>query len=473
MEATLCLLSCALLAAQQPANRTEWLLTPRLNRGQELVYRGSFDEEVLGKGVQFKRGYRLENRVFVLDSPARGLDVAILTVLKLKSAQPVRGEEAAPSSVRLELARVDLQGKLTADPGVSLTLPVNGPATLEPGVFLEIPRGRVRGEETWDITETGRPPCTWKAVGTEVIAGTNCIKLDGSQQSDDWEHPRADQTAWRRREVVWMASRLGVAYRVERILERREPARQEPTQRSVLRYELESTLQYPGQLFEDRRREILQARAFSEAILPLLPNPAKHGPRPFDTVEAKIKHHLENQPPTPYREAIIQVRRRVEAARRGDPAPTPPPDAPPAATVARLGEKAPDFVTTNLLTRESARLRRYLGKPVLMVFYSPTSTTVEEVLGFAQRLQDAHRDAVAVLCFAVSDDTVRVKKQCEEMGLRLPVLSGKGLRLTYTVEDTPKLIVLDPAGVVRASFAGWGPETPGGVREEIKRWLRK
>src|SRR5205085_1446607 len=141
-------------------------------------------------------------------------------------------------------------------------------------------------------------------------------KFEGVQQSDDWDRPRADRTAWRRLDVVWMMPKIGVAFRVERTLERREPARQEPSQRSVVRYELESTLQYPGQLFEDRRREILQARSFYESVLPLLPAPGRYPPRTFDAVLARINNHLESQPPTPYRDAIIQVRRRVEAARR-------------------------------------------------------------------------------------------------------------------------------------------------------------
>src|SRR5262249_47010304 len=98
---------------------------------------------------------------------------------------------------------------------------------------------------------------------------------------------------------------------------------------------------------------------------------------------------------------------------------------------------------------------------------------VEEVLRFTQSLQEAHRDSVVVLGLAISDDVALVRKQHEDMHLSFPILSGKGLRLTYAVEDTPKLLVLDPAGVLRASFAGWGPETPGGVREEIKRWLQK
>src|SRR5437762_13746057 len=100
MEA-ICLLGCALALGQSPPN-PEWLLMPRLARGQELVYRGSFTEEVRGPGVQFQRAYRLESRAFVLDTPARGYDVAFLTTLKARSPQPGRGDDNAPGSVRLE-----------------------------------------------------------------------------------------------------------------------------------------------------------------------------------------------------------------------------------------------------------------------------------------------------------------------------------------------------------------------------------
>ena len=57
---------------------------------------------------------------------------------------------------------------------------------------------------------------------------------------------------------------------MERVIERREPGHDDPTYKSVLRYELEEPMQYPGRLYEERQREIVQAHAFAEAAAPLL-----------------------------------------------------------------------------------------------------------------------------------------------------------------------------------------------------------
>jgi hypothetical protein len=473
MVANFCLLTCALLAAQPP-DHSEWLWLPRLSRGQELVYRGSFTEEALGKGVQFSHTYRVENRILVLETPPRGFDVAFYTVLKLRTPRLERGTEPEPTSVRLELARVDLQGRITGDAGVALTVPLDGPATIECGVFVEVPTGRMGGKQPWQVAEVNRPVHVWKILGTELINGTRCLKLEGVQQASDWEKPRGDRASWRRRDVVWLAPHLGVAYKVERTIERKEPAHRDVTQRSLVQYELQSNLQYPGQLFEDRRREILQAHNFYDSVAPLLPNPTKVGARPFEAVLAKITHYLDNQPPTPYREAVLQVKRRVEAARRGE--------SPPLAlqeeavhenAVAVMGQRAPDFIVTNLLTKDSERLHAWIGRPILMVFYSPGSVTANELLTFAQRLQDKHGRQLYVLAFAVSDDTEAIRKQWRELRLGIPILSGKGMRQSYAVEATPKLVILDAEGVVRGSYVGWGPETPETVREEIRRWLSR
>jgi peroxiredoxin len=455
------------------ADRTEWQVFPRLSRGQELVYKGTFTEETVGKGVQFSRSYRLDSLVFVLDTPPRGLDVAFHTTFKLRTARPTGMEEPKPASVRLELVKVDVQGRLTADPTLSLLAPLDGPATVETGAFVEIPRGRVKLNQSWEVSEEGRPVRTWKVLGTEAINGISYLKLEGVQQSPDWEQPRADRMAWRRRDVVWLEPRLGVAYKVERTIERKEPAHRDPSQRLFVQYELQSQIRYPGRFFEDRKREILQVQKFNEAVIPLLPNPTKQGPKTYDALLAKINNHLDNQPPTPYREAILQVKRRVESARRGETPAAVLPDLPGAeATTATTGQRAPDFVTTNLLTRESFRLRRSLGRPILMVFYTPSSLTVREVLRFSQTVQDAHRQGVTVLAFAISDDVEQIRKQQTEFRLSFPILSGKGLRQTYAVDATPKLIVLDGDGVVRGSYVGWGPETGTSVTEELKQWLR-
>jgi hypothetical protein len=325
----------------------------------------------------------------------------------------------------------------------------------------------------WQTLEVGRPACLWKVVGTESINGAIYLKIEGLQQSPDWDRPRADRAAWRRRDLVWVSPGLSVSYRVERTIERREPAHRDPTQRSVTQYELQSSIQYPDQFLQDRQREIVQARKFGEALSPLLSDAAKQGPRAFEAILVKINHHLDTQPPTPYREAVLQVRRRAEAGKRGEspPAPTDDPDGSPP-RVAVLDKKAPDFVATNLLTKELSHLRQWLGRPMLMIFYSPTSLSTADVLRFGQAIQDGHRQQVSVLAFAVSDDLERVQKQAGDLQLSLAILSGKGLRQTYAVDATPKVIVVDGEGTVRGQYVGWGPESAAAVTDELNHWLK-
>jgi peroxiredoxin len=471
MVANLCLLACALVTAQSP-DRGGWQLSPRLSRGQELVYKGAYTEESRGQGVQFSRAYRLESRIFVLDAAASNLNVALYTMLTQRSITPARYSEPAPSSVRLELARVNQEGRVAALGDESFHLPLDGPPTLELGAFIEAPRRLLRLNETWNVADAGRPPETWKLLGTEVVNNTRCLRLEGVQQSDDWNRPRADRSSWRKIEAVWYEPGLGIAYKVERTIEVREPAHALPRQRLITRYELQSSIRYPGQLFEDRRREILQTRKFYEAAAPLFPNPTKYGPRPFEVILAKISQYESNEARTPYREALLQVKHRVEAGRRGDLPPSAPAQDPAQSLTAGVGRRAPDFVVTNLLTKESAHLEQWLGRPILMVFYTPSSATLEEVMRFAQRIQETHSRSITVLGFAVSDDQRLAKKQSKDLELTFPILAGRGLRQNYQVEATPKLVVVDADGIVRDSFVGWGPETNQDVKAEIQRCLR-
>src|SRR5207237_879543 len=107
-------------------------------------------------------------------------------------------------------------------------------------------RRRLNLNETWNVAEAGRPPQTWKLLGTEVVNNTRCLRLQGLQQSDDWDHPRADRASWRKTETVWYEPGLGIAYKVERTIEVREPAHSVPRQRLITRYELQSSIRYPG-----------------------------------------------------------------------------------------------------------------------------------------------------------------------------------------------------------------------------------
>jgi peroxiredoxin len=304
-----------------------------------------------------------------------------------------------------------------------------------------------------------------------MVNGTSCLKVVGVQQSDDWDRPRVDRTAWRRQDTVWLIARLGYASRVERVIELREPARREPSQHSVLRYDLESSLSYPGPLYESRRQEISQAQAFAESAAPLLPAPQRYGQQ-INYLLTRISNHVENQAPTPYREAVLQVRRRVEAARHGDTPPVVAPEAPEERpVVATPGYPAPDFVTTQFTDTQSVRLRHLQGKPVLLLFYNPTALTAEPVLTYAQHMSQAHAGRLTVLPLSILDDAQPALRQRAALGVTLPILSGNGLRISYDVETTPKMILLDGQGILRGSYLGWGRETPAEIAEELKNWL--
>ena len=215
MTATLCLLGCLLAPAQTPdrpapAVRGEWAVAPHLGKAQELVYRGSFTEEADGAGVQFNRAFRIESRVFVLETPPKGADVAFLTILKSRETPEQRRRPAAnrrpsrcgsswPTSIRRAASR--------PSPASSLAVPLEGPPTLECGAFAVVPDGRVAADSTWETAEEGRPMRSWRVVGAEQIDGERCVKLEGVQKSDDWDKPRGDRAAWRRTDTVWLAPR--------------------------------------------------------------------------------------------------------------------------------------------------------------------------------------------------------------------------------------------------------------------------
>jgi peroxiredoxin len=458
------------------ASSGEWLLVPRLNRSQELVYHGTFTEEGRGGRVQFNRSYRLETRILVLDTPPNGADVAVLTLLKHRSdvgrvSNPSPGDSTVVS-VRLERMHVDLQGKITAEPSVNLLVPLDGAPTLECGAFVALPEGRVGVAQEWTALEGDRPPLTWHAIGSEMNAGNNCVKLVGEQKSDDWDHPRGDRSAWRRQETVWLAPHLGLATRLEREIFQREPAQREATQRSKLRLDLESSFVLAGQAGDSRRQEVTQALAFRESLAPYLKQPARYGPH-LSALLRRIDQYLEGQPETPYRPAILQVKRNVEAAQRGETPPEPVTGIRPILTGAAVGQRAPDFIATNFTGGGSAQLRHWMGKPVVLVFYHPASPTAPEVLRFAQQLLAKYPQRINVAGMSISDKADVVRKQHMELGLTYPLLSAGGLRGSFGVASTPKIVLLDGNNIIRGEYLGWaaGGETAREVEEELRHWL--
>jgi hypothetical protein len=453
----------------------EWLLAPRLARAQELVYRGTFTEQAGGPRVHFHRSYRIDLRCFVLDTPPRGAEVALLTTLRSNEPLSEGSREAPARSVRLERLHVDLQGKAGAEPGVSLEVPLDGAPTLEAGFFLEVPNGKARVGQSWDENVADLPPRRWTVTGSETVNSNPCLVVTGLQQSDDWERPRADRGGWRRVDRVWLSSRTGLAVRVERVIEQREPARVEPSQRSILRYDAEPTLFYPGQLADAPRQEIQQVLQFRASAAPWLASPS-HFEKQLEALSRKIDYHLETQPPTPYRPALLTLKAQVAAARRGEAvAVEPPPPSPvtPARppSVATVGQLAPDFVATDLTAPGSGQLGRWKGRPVLLVFYHPESDRAADVLTFCRNLNATYGRYMSVVGLSVVADVKQVRQQRDRLKCTFPVLDGGGLRFSYGVETTPKFVLIDAVGIVRGDYLGWGHETADEILTELRNWL--
>src|SRR5207249_10060524 len=123
--------------------------------------------------------------------------------------------------------------------------------------------------------------------------------------------------------------------------------------------------------------------------------------------------------------------------------------------IAQVGCTAPDSLAAEFGTKELHRPRRFLGAPVLMVFYDPYSKTADELLRFAQMTAASHPDDITVVVFAMSDDADAVRKQRDRLHLTYPLLNGVSLRKSYDVDATPKLMVLDAEGVVPGAYHGW------------------
>ncbi|CAN5296912.1 hypothetical protein BH10PLA2_BH10PLA2_06200 [soil metagenome] len=471
MVANLLFLTCAFLGAQEPATgQTQNLL--RLELGHELVYRGQFLEESLNNPVQFRRSYTIEARILVLDSGPKGLDLAFLTTVK-KVASPGDQRDPGACSVRLELGQVDPTGRVTLTNPRDLLIPLDGPNTFESGVFVEFPEGPLKPQQWWRTGDELRPDRTWRFLGIDEVHGIGCLKVEGVQQSDTWEKPRADRPAWRRKDSIWLSRRWGVATRVDRTIELREAAHVNPTQRCRVLFDLQGPTPHPTQLLEPIKKEIAQAKAFAKQAAPLLPNPARQNPRSFDILISKIVKHLDTTPATHYREAVLVVKQRLEAAKRGES----PPERPgvefaEVQPVAAPGHIAPDFVVGNVFNKDSIRLHNYAGRTVLMVFYLPGSASAEEVLRFAERMNREHKGPLAVLGFALSEDVAALRAQYEEFHLSFPIGIGRPLRQRYGVETTPRMIVLDSDGYVRSALDGWGPETAHALEAAIVTWLR-
>ncbi len=456
------LLALGLLAPAAPG--------PTLDRGAEYVYAGRVSESIDRPGVRFRREHELEVRVLVLEKLPGRADVAVLTLLRRADAP-----DDGPPAARLDLVRVHENGttQLLLPPGPApLRLAPDTPTRALPAPPLDTfapfefgpfpPRGRP-DEAAWAATEPGRPDVAWRTGGTDFAGGEQCTELRGGQKSATWDHPQGGTTSWERAESVWVSTGDGVARRVHRVIHHRDGI--EPRAAAVVevRYDLRTHTRLIGQTYSRSRADVETAYAAGTEADLLTRDAARLGPQPFAARLTRLDEYLaDSAPGSAYREAVQAVRRRLDAARRGEVAPVvAPAGAAAPATRGEVGRPAPDFRAGDF------RLSAARGKPAVLVFFMPGQQTAELSLAVADALAKRYPGRVAVAPLAVFADPALAEKDRERRRLTVPVYDGTAALRPYAVETIPRFVLIDGDGVVRWVFTGVGAETGYLLREQL------
>ena len=468
---------------------------PRLAKGDELVYVGQVEEAGERIGNRFRKRHELEVRVFVLAATGGFAECAVLTRVRPLADPAVAGPAATvtgtdpagqltPAAVRLELIRVDPRGRvvrLAPPPGplalgpttptqAAQPLPLDTPPTVELGPFVPLPAKPAALGTTWDSTEPGRPPVIWSAAREAVWNGGRVLEVTAIQQSDGWDRSDLVPTGWKRTDTVLTLPADGVACAVTRRVERREGA-------SVIgwvavSYESRPTVRHHAARYEAVRRDVETAYVLAAEVASLLPRAGKTDPNEFRSRTTRIDRYTADHPfRTGFREAIDAVRRRCEAAARGEavPAEVVPVAYETKAGPPAVGKPAPDFVAPDVRTAEPFRLSAFHGAPAVLVFFKPGSKTSVGVLRVAEALHTAFAGKATTVAVAVSAGPEEAARQRDELKLTLPVLDGGEVRALYGVDLYPKVFVIDAAGLVAWRFDGYGAETGYLAKREVEK----
>jgi hypothetical protein len=455
------------------------LASPKLERGLEVRWVGTFTEATFRPGVRAIRKYDVETRLFVIDQTDKGADVALFTRV---FQQPDRGSKDIPQGVvRLEMARVDKRGTVTliaspADPEnpkpvrpwpmVQLqSLPVH-----EAGMFVELPEGAVSFGKSWAVGDGSRPARQWKTTDVESVRGVPGMRLIGTQHTANYYETRVRQSEWRRQDTLTVVPGLGYASRIERIIEKRDPEVDDLSFRSVLTLEQQGKITYPGRLYQERRDECINGAAFTAQLDRLLADGGRSGASAFESLARRIAtYQSENvgSDSVPYREAILAVRKRAESAAQGNIPPAPPSEDVVVGCV--IGKPVPEVTLKNALSGEEITLSKMLAKPTLLMYFQPSAPSGLPIVRLGESLQLKYRSSRTIaLSVAAAEESKRFTVDHKPA---IPVFDGSLTYKAHGLDATPVFILVDEVGIVRQIVKGWGAETAELLERELARSL--
>jgi peroxiredoxin len=456
---------------------------PKLEKGLEVRWTGTFTEASFRPGVRAIRNYDVDTRLFVIDTGEYGADAVLFTRVFLR---PERKTPEPPAGVvRLDMVQIGPHGKVQllpspADPDNPdpklrpwPLVQLQGLPTHEAGMFFQFPDKPLRPGLTWRTEEPDRPIVTWKVTSVDSVRGHPALKLVAEQKTAGYYGDRIRQAEWRRQESLTIVPAKGFAARFERIIEKRDPEAEELSFRSVLTLEQQGQMVYPGRLYQERREEAVHAAAFTAMLDRLLAAGGRAGSKSFEALAKRVSTYMSDHganDTVPYREAVAAVRKRAESAAKGNLPPTPPPET----TVTKtdpltIGQSIPDIVASSVTSTGAAKLNALKGKPVLLAYFQPSTSSARAVLKMADELHA--RKLGTVLPLAIGDPA-EAKKLHVEQKLNVPIYNGLDVYKTHGLEATPVFVVVDADGVVRHVTRGWGGETPVAVTREFERWAK-
>jgi len=458
---------------------------PRFVRGDEFVYVGEVLEAGERVDNRFRKKHEFEVRVFVLEATEGTADCAVQTLVR-PLADLALDKKQLPPSVRIELVRIDARGRLvrlipaagppplslgpSAATAPALRFPIDSIPAVELGMFLPLPGKPATVAATWELADPGRPPMVYTVLKEATWNGGRCLEVNAIQQTAGYEDPSKAVTGWKRTDVLLVGPTDGFASSVRRRVERREGAA--VVGWVELTYELRPPTRYLGTRYADARREAEAAYSFAAELAPLVPLVGKIDPQQFRPKLSKIERFLADHPaPTGFRDSVESVRRRCEAATRGESPPTPtatdtpPPDPP------TVGRPAPDFAVPWVHAGGQFRPSAVRGRPVVLVFYRPESKTAQATLAVAEALHANYTGRAAVVAISVVDGLGVAERQRTALKLTVPIANGDSIRDLYQIDTYPKFYAIDSAGILAWKFDGYGSETGYLVKEQLERLL--
>jgi hypothetical protein len=451
----------AAVIAAAPTGSGDAPLPYRLTVGMELVYAGTHTETVSRTGERTRRTWDLETRILVLPSPNGPSEIAVVTKSTLRTDN---GKPAPPPAIRLELARIESNGAVRFVRPLSLpAIPLEGPPTVDIGAFVASPPdGQLASGKTWDALDERQNVRTWRVEGIDWEV-RNTVRLVGTTQTA----AKGDQPAWSRKETVWRDTYHGYGSKFRREILIEGTGSNSPRISSETSVELRPPFHFAGRFLEPVRRDINQALAFDNDLAELLRGGAFSRPDEYQRLISGIDRYLRVQmsPTEAYRDVIRAIRRRAETAMHGN---RPPEMVVIAghqsveanASKLSIGLAVPDFLATDVASRETIRLSQWRGRPVLLFCCKPSSKLTPLVLQTAQAKSAQWSNQIHVVVIVTEGQIGTILKMRTDHGLTMPVLDGSTATSLLKDQPTPRILLIDSSGQLRFLLDGWGAEYP-------------